>query len=136
MEWAVPQDLMFLSNGEVLNLIIERFDSGSTLDSPHDRSIDSIHFVDQFILSKSSDGKIALWNDEKIQFKWSVKDPNNCKVNLSMDGQYFCVGNASGSVYIYHLLTGQYVDEINHKRLSKPITCCAFSHDLKYLILM
>ncbi|KAJ3311786.1 hypothetical protein HDV04_003798 [Boothiomyces sp. JEL0838] len=96
----------------------------------------SIQFVGGNVLTKSVDGKIVYWNleTESIIHTFNTGDRNKCRLDVSAQLQYFCVGTETGLVNIYSLLDGSLVSEISHKRSSKSIKCTGFSRNCNNLV--
>ncbi|KAJ3322216.1 hypothetical protein HDV06_003276 [Boothiomyces sp. JEL0866] len=71
---------------------------------------------------------------ESVIHTFNTGDRNKCRLDVSDQNSYFCVGTDSGTVYIYSLIDGSLISEISHKRSSKSIKCCAFSRKCDNLV--
>ncbi|KAI8910233.1 WD40-repeat-containing domain protein [Gorgonomyces haynaldii] len=129
-KWILDQQLLDPPE----NSPIETFDDFIPLDSPHNASIQSIDFTKTHILSKSSDGKVCLWNDTEIVFKIYLDHCTPCRLDLCSSLDLFCVGDAEGTVSIYSSVNGCLLQQVDHKRVTKRILGCAFSSDGEHLL--
>ncbi|KAI8925225.1 WD40-repeat-containing domain protein [Entophlyctis helioformis] len=96
-------------------------------------SIDCIRFVGDCVLSKSTSGKMALWDAESKQTIHSFHlrgGSNRCRFDVT----YVCVGTAVGTVSVYSLVTGRLISELRHKRSNKAVRCCAFSRHQRNIV--
>ncbi|KAI8874896.1 WD40 repeat-like protein [Backusella circina FSU 941] len=103
-----------------------------------DNYIDSIRFTNNnSVLSKSSNGKVEYWNldTEKTIRTFRVKTgESTSRFDVSLDNQYLAVGSTRGSIFIYHIESGELITELEHRRATKAIKCCAFSRDCRQMI--
>ncbi|KAI8889009.1 WD40 repeat-like protein [Backusella circina FSU 941] len=98
----------------------------------------SIRFTNNnSVLSKSSNGKVEYWNldTEKTIRTFRVKTgESTSRFDVSLDNQYLAVGSTRGSIFIYHIESGELITELEHRRATKAIKCCAFSRDCRQMI--
>lgn len=94
--------------------------------------LDCIRYANGNVLSKSTNGRMEYWNpatEETIRSFRVKTGENHSRFDVTLDGNYFCVGTNHGNVFIYSLKTGKLVTELSHRRSTKPIYCCVFSRD-------
>ncbi|KAI8979826.1 WD40-repeat-containing domain protein [Mycotypha africana] len=102
-----------------------------------DTYIDCIRFANGHVLSKSINGKIEYWDyeTEKTLRSFRIRSGENfCRLDVSLDELFFCVGSSQGSIFIYNLETGKLVTELGHRRSTKAVHCCVFSRDCRQIV--
>ncbi|SAM05553.1 hypothetical protein [Absidia glauca] len=102
-----------------------------------DCSIDCIRYANGNVLSKSTNGRMEYWDpatEETIRSFRVKTGENQSRFDVTLNGDYFCVGTNHGTVFIYSLKTGKLVTELSHRRSTKPIFCCVFSRDHRQIL--
>ncbi|PVU91662.1 hypothetical protein BB559_004041 [Furculomyces boomerangus] len=101
---------------------------------------DCIRVLNGTILVKNIGGRFELFDIQSKDLIKSFNVPDNgessCKFDVRQvnDENYVCVGNSSGSVYIFEVKTGRVVRKLSHKRSVRPVTSCVFSKSCRNLI--
>jgi len=134
------------SNGSVLQFEITYFSGTSNL-TPivlkaekrhHTHHIDCIKFLEDKLVTKSTDGRILIWSPETGKISVEMKIPDSkqlsSRFDLSRDGRFLCVGNGEGIAYIFRTEDGGLVKRVEYRRSKVPIKCCVFNRDSTNLL--
>jgi WD40 repeat protein len=93
------------------------------------------------VVSKSTDGLVQVWLPERpdepllsVRVRGAVAHAT--RFDLSEDGRFLACGNSRGQVFIFDLLhSGRQIARLEHPRSRAPVTACAFSHDLRSVLM-
>lgn len=88
------------------------------------------------IAAKSRDGHVRLWSSKDGQKLATMRVPglglgmalgSHIRMSTTKTGDFLCIGNNSGTVYIYDALTGARVASLSSDKVKSPVWSCAMS---------
>ncbi|SAM01430.1 hypothetical protein [Absidia glauca] len=138
-EWTIPVYALSATNttDEDDPVMIDISNSRLLKKMHGESTIDCIRFANGNVLSKSINGRMEYWDptNEEIIRSFRIKTgENHSRFDITLDGLYFCVGSNRGIIYIYNLENGRLVSELSHRRSTKAVRCCIFTHDCRQLL--
>ncbi|CDS08154.1 hypothetical protein LRAMOSA02102 [Lichtheimia ramosa] len=132
-QWTIPDDL----DKHEEPIRVQKKQSKLYKKLHGDNYIDCIRYANGHVISKSSNGRIEIWeaDTEKHIRSIRIRTGECCsRFDVSLDENYLCAGNSSGSVFVYNLHTGKLIAELSHRRSNKAVRCCTFTRDCRQIL--